>query len=275
MIDAHVHIEKGPYSKDWIWQFISKACERGITQLHLLEHSHRFREFYDMYKEAMDHPVCGPYQKQWIQARCIHDLENYKALVTDLRNEPLPIKVKWGLEICYFPGTEDILQRIVSDFDWDFLTGSVHWLNGWGFDHPKNKYSWESLSVDRVYEEYYQQMIQLVNTRLFSILAHPDSIKCFGYYPSNPPLDLYTVLAKSLVRNKVKAEFSAGLKNNYDHKEIGLNSSLLAVFLDHGVELITASDAHDPDKVGLNIKEAKDILYTHREGGTQVSTHGL
>ena len=266
MIDAHVHIENGPYSSEWIWQFIDKACERGITDLYLLEHSHRFKVFYDMYASAMNHPVCGPYQRQWIQVRCIHDIQEYKSLVTDLRKASFPIKVKWGLEICYFPGKEDIIRNAVSDFHWDFLTGSVHWINGWGFDHPNNKYSWESQSVDAIYKEYYEQMIQLVNTGLFSILAHPDSIKCFGYYPSKPPLDLYEELAKALTSNKVKAEFSAGLKNNYGHKEIGLNDTLLEVFLEQGVELITASDAHYPEKVGLNVKEATDILNRRRGG---------
>ncbi len=47
MIDAHVHLEQGPYTEEWLMEFFDKAIERGITSLYLLEHSHRFKEFKD------------------------------------------------------------------------------------------------------------------------------------------------------------------------------------------------------------------------------------
>ena len=46
MIDAHVHLEKGPYTKKWLEQFINKAIENKIKEVYFLEHTHAFREFY-------------------------------------------------------------------------------------------------------------------------------------------------------------------------------------------------------------------------------------
>ena len=32
MIDGHIHIEKGPYTLDWIQKFVDKAVEMGLRE---------------------------------------------------------------------------------------------------------------------------------------------------------------------------------------------------------------------------------------------------
>ncbi len=44
MIDAHVHLEKGDYSVEWIEQFIKYAVKRNIDEIYFLEHTHIFQE---------------------------------------------------------------------------------------------------------------------------------------------------------------------------------------------------------------------------------------
>lgn len=44
MIDAHVHLEKGPYTREWLQEFIFYAQDRGIRKIYFLEHTHIFRE---------------------------------------------------------------------------------------------------------------------------------------------------------------------------------------------------------------------------------------
>ena len=39
MIDAHVHLEKGDYSVEWIEQFVAYAIKRNIDEIYFLEHS--------------------------------------------------------------------------------------------------------------------------------------------------------------------------------------------------------------------------------------------
>jgi len=97
-------------------------------------------------------------------------------------------------------------------------------------------------------------------SKIFNVVAHPDSIKCFNYYPSIDLKDIYKELSLSLKDNNVKAEFSNGLYINYDHEELGLNRDLLKVFLENGVEIVTSSDAHRPEDVGKFILEANNII---------------
>lgn len=264
MIDSHVHLEKGPYTLDWLQKFIKTAEERRITELYLLEHSHRFVEFKPIYDSIiMDESDVGTYQRKWFSKRMSKHLAEYKNFIQVMRKKSFPIVIKFGLEICYFPDSEKLIKNIISNFDWDFLTGAIHWLDGWGFDHPAIRESWLDKDINDVYRKYYQSMEKLIQSNLFHHLAHPDSIKCFGYYPDYDLKETYSNIAKQLKKHKMKAEFSLGLYINYGHKEFGLNQEFLKILKQEEVELITASDAHDPEHVGEYIKEANQIIDAH------------
>lgn len=45
--DLHIHIERGPYTLEWIEKFISKAQQMELDEICLLEHSIRFKDFLD------------------------------------------------------------------------------------------------------------------------------------------------------------------------------------------------------------------------------------
>jgi histidinol-phosphatase (PHP family) len=260
MIDAHVHIEEGPYTLDWIDRFVRVAQSRGITELRLLEHSHRFTDFFGVYASILGEPACGAYQGEWLQRSCILGLQQYQSFVAHLRRKHFPLALRFGLEVCYFPEMEAEIQRLLSDFDWDFVTGSIHWIDGWGFDHEATKEQWLLRNVDEVYEEYYRLMIKLVNSRLFTTLAHPDSIKCFHHYPNRDVGPLYDQLAEALQVAGVSAEISCGLRINYGHPEIGPNRDLLYALRSRGINMVTASDAHRPEDVGRYIDQATRVL---------------
>lgn len=266
VIDAHVHIEKGPYTEEWIMKFVDEAVKRGIDQLYLLEHSHRFREFRALYTSIKADTPYGRLHNEWLKSKFNKSIEEYKELIEKMRKKDMPIKVYYGLEVCYFPEKEELIKSVTSGFPWDFLTGSVHWIDGWGFDHPSTKEYWEYRNVDMDYKTYYEIMISLVESGIFSILAHPDSIKSFNYYPECDLSDMYYRLADCLKKTNMKAEFSSGLCNNFNHSELGMNRKLLKVMIDSNVEIITASDAHVPDMVGMNIKEANEILLRYYSG---------
>ncbi|MFA5161715.1 MAG: hypothetical protein WC421_05675 [Elusimicrobiales bacterium] len=260
MIDAHVHIERGPYTLDWLKRFISTAISRKITEIHFLEHSFRFTEFKDIYNEAIAHPRYGNRQKDWLEKRATLSLSDYQRLILKTRQEVFPVKVMFGLEVCYFPGMETQIKAALCGFNWDFMTGAIHWINGWGFDHKESVAEWKLVDVNAVYRDYYNEMMLLVKSGIFTHLAHPDSIKCFKYHPSENFSETYTMLASKLAKNGMYAEISGGLKLNYGLDAIGPCQGLLSSFAAHHVKLIAASDAHKPEDVGCYILEAENII---------------
>ncbi len=188
----------------------------------------------------------------------VHSISEYQGLVEKCKQRGYPIVVKFGLEVCYEEGCEKMIEEVRNAFNWDFLTGSVHWIDGWGFDH--NKEDWFGRNVNSLYTKYYEKMLALVRSKQFDHLAHPDSIKCFGHLPTINLKNQYLSLARELRLSQMRAEFSCGLSNNYGHPEIGLNRTMLEIFKTAGVSMITASDAHCPEDVGKGIAEAEKIL---------------
>jgi histidinol-phosphatase (PHP family) len=253
MLDAHVHIERGPYTREWIFRFIEAALNAHIDTLYLLEHSSRFYEFWDTYTTVRAHPQCGGYQTAWLTKKCSQHLADYHHLIEQIKQEKLPLDVKFGLEVCYFPEHEQTIRQVVSAFPWDFLTGSIHWIDGWGFDHTEQRDTWQDKDVDQVYRDYCRLLTRLADSRLFDIVAHPDSIKCFDYYPGIDLQPEYHEFGRALKRSGMAAEQSGGLHLNYDHDELGMNPILLRIIQEEGVSIVTASDAHRPEDVGKNI----------------------
>ena len=86
-------------------------------------------------------------------------IDEYIRFIKRVKDIKYPVKVKFGLEVCYIPETADLLAGILHKYDFDFLTGSVHWIDGWGFDHPGQKEIWESKNIEEVYKRYYNIII--------------------------------------------------------------------------------------------------------------------
>ncbi|MDR2932368.1 MAG: PHP domain-containing protein [Oscillospiraceae bacterium] len=255
MTDVHIHIERGPYEKDWIDCFAEQAFRAGLDEIYLLEHSHRFREFAPMYEEARRY---SPYQDAWLCDKMRLSIKDYTNFIGRMRGESFPVKIKWGLEVCYFPAHESLINDIVRTGDFDFVTGAVHWVNGFGFDHKAEL--WAGIDVDSLYTDYYILMLMLIDSGIFTGLAHPDSIKCFGHKPSFDLTHQFHCVARALKRNNMYAEQSGGLALNYRFAEVGLNGGFLSALKQNGTRILLASDAHRPGDVGANLRDLQALL---------------
>jgi len=261
MRDVHVHFLHGNpigYTMDFFEGFIKAAQAVGLDEIYLLEHTDHFTEFEKVYEPIKSY---NEYQYNWIAKRMNGTIDEYISFINKVKNTSYPVKVKFGLEVCYIPETADVLADILDNYDFDFLTGSVHWIDGWGFDHPQQKELWKGKNIEEIYIRYYEIMFQLCESGLFNGLAHPDSIKCFGYKPDIDLTEYYNKLAVLLNKHHMYAENSGGLRLNYSPEiELGLNPQLLSVLKKNNVQIETASDAHKQIDVGANIAELENML---------------
>ena len=261
MRDVHIHFlhgHGGGYTQDFYEGFISNAERMGLDEIYLLEHTHQFIEFESVYSPVKSY---NEYQHEWVTNKMDGSIERYLEFIDSVKGLKYPIGVKFGLEVCFIPETADKLSDILKEYSFDFLTGSVHWIDGWGFDHPNQKETWHSIDVNDAYDRYYEIMCELCCSGLFTGLAHPDSIKCFGHTPTSEMTEKYQKLAVLLNKYGLYAENSGGLQLNYDRGlELGLNSKLLNTFKQNGVTICSASDAHKQSDVGANILELDMML---------------
>ena len=58
MIDGHMHLEYGDLNKEYVLKFVDAAVKKGLTKIQILDHTHRFKEFEEIYPELYDGSVC-------------------------------------------------------------------------------------------------------------------------------------------------------------------------------------------------------------------------
>ena len=113
MTDGHIHIERGPYTLNWIDRFVSRAVEMGPDEIRLLEHNYIFEEFAPMYDSVRAY---SEYVDAWFQRSAgKHKLAEYLELIDLARSRRFPIEVKFGLEICYFKEFEGFIYELTKD----------------------------------------------------------------------------------------------------------------------------------------------------------------
>ncbi|HOA78785.1 MAG: histidinol-phosphatase [Bacilli bacterium] len=243
MIDAHVHIEFGEYAIEYIERMVDKAREKGITEIWVLDHTHKFLEFKPVYEIIRS----DAFNRAWYDRKRPIPLADFLELASSVKKRSYPVTVKFGLEVCYFEEKEEELRGILREHDFDFLIGSVHFIDGFGFDLSRK--NWEGKDVNRLYRRYYEITESLIKSGLFTALGHPDAIKLFEKYPDYPLADAYRRVAALLKERGMATENNSGL-SRYGFPYPGLNPEFLRILKETGVVINRASDAHNIDDIG-------------------------
>lgn len=258
LIDGHMHLENGPLTVEYAMEFVKAGVEKGLDEIQILDHTHRFIEFAPMYEELKK---TSSNQKEWFDKKKLEPLSTYYSLMEAMKQMDLPIKVKWGLEVCYDPKQESFLQEVLSKYSYDFLIGSIHSIDGRLYDMPFSKeILWDVFDVNDIYHRYYEIMEAMISSDLFTQIGHPDQLKLFHYEPTYDLQPTYERLSDLAVAHDVFMEHNTGIHYRYHHEDLGTNPMLLSMMIERGVKIITASDAHQPHHVGMFIKEANDML---------------
>lgn len=250
MKDMHIHIERGPYTRTWIEKFIDKAVEMQLDEITLLEHTIRIKEFHPAFEEARNYNL---YQKKWFEGKKkqAHTLDEYKSLVDKIRRHDYPVKINFGLEVCWFEQHENFIRNLLADNFFDCVIGSVHWIDNWTFN--QRKYQWLGKDVNTIYKRYYEMSDTLIESGIFNIIAHPDLIRCHSLYPSYDLSDTYRKLCDNAKKHGVMLEMNTS-------KGLGINSEFLQIAKNSGVRFSTGSDAHRPEDVGRRIHEVINLI---------------
>ncbi|MGI6150323.1 MAG: histidinol-phosphatase [Limnochordia bacterium] len=259
MIDYHMHLERGPLTLDWLEKFWVQAESRGLQEIAITEHAHRFKEFYPVYNHLVSGDDAYPFVKEWIAKDFQLSLADYFALLEEARAAGIP--VRFGLEVDYFVGREDEIRTRLAKLPLDLVLGSVHVLGKWGFDvYPDC--GWAGRDADRVYREYIATLKQAVQSGLFDCMAHLDVIKVWGHRAQENLEDSWRDLLEAVARQGLSIEIStAGLRKPVG--EIYPAPALIALAAQYSIPITIASDAHEPEDVGYQWEEAAALARKH------------
>ena len=171
ILDYHMHLrdpdERIVHTLEAVERFVETASARGVDEIGFTEHVYYFRQ---------TRPV---WTLQYQIERCVYDLDAYVDVVLEAKRRGLPVKL--GLEVDYVGERQDELAPLLEAYPWDYLLGSVHWIDGQAVDQQPG--IWAHAAVDEVWRRYFAALVELASSGHVDVLAHPDLAKIFGDRP--------------------------------------------------------------------------------------------
>ncbi|MDE3026631.1 MAG: histidinol-phosphatase, partial [Acidobacteriota bacterium] len=127
----------------------------------------------------------------------------------EARGRGLPVKL--GLEVDWTGDRAEELDAVLAAYPWDYLLGSVHWLDGReAVDGGVGEGAWRRWGADEVWRRYVDALCTAARSGLFDVLSHPDLAKIYGVRGDD---GLYEELAAAVDEADVALELStAGLR---------------------------------------------------------------
>ncbi len=242
-VDLHNHTTLCNHAVGSTREYINRAIDLGIDIYGFSDHAPmNFDSYYRMGLADMNY-----YE---------NDIRNLKDEFKD------KIEILLGYEVDYL---EKYLEQDVINAKVDYLIGSIHFLDEWGFDNPEFIGHYKNVDIDRIWEDYFLAIKNLAKSGLFQIVGHIDLMKLFNFLPKKD----IKILAKDAISEIKKANMAVEINGagfRKDVKEQYPSSNILEMLLEYDIPITFGSDAHSIEQVGFmldnNIEVAKSLGFS-------------
>ena len=281
-IEYHVNqlqkrLNNGCYSEEWLDLYLKKAKQIGLKEVGIVDHLYRFKETKAYFEKALnldETDSIGNLQAYWLKHVMTEKLDEFvdTIIAAKKRWEKEGISLRLGIEADYFVGQEEELASLLEGKPWDYVIGSVHYVDGWGFDNPQTADRFETLNLEELYTRFYETVEKMIRSNLFDFVAHLDNLKVFNYKVNNEAFNQkwYERIAEALKESNTATEVNAGLYYRYPVQEMCPSMNFLSTIVGKGVPITLSSDSHFPDDLGKYVAENKKML--EEIGVTHVAT---
>lgn len=245
--DYHLHTILCKHAEGNIADYRTAARTQGIPEICFSDHGPN-PDGYD------------PYHRMEMR-----QFERYWDMVSVLQDGGSPTLLL-GIEADYYEGCEVFLREWLPAQGFDFVLGSVHFIEDWGFDNPVQRHVWDSVDVTATWRKYFELVGRLADSGLFDAVGHLDLPKKFGFIPSENDLK---EMAKPVLDRIAMAGMGMELNTSGLRRPVGeIYPSPLIVSMarERDIPICFGSDAHRPGEVGagfdLALNLAKEAGYT-------------
>ncbi|MFA9558293.1 histidinol-phosphatase [Evansella sp. AB-rgal1] len=249
--DLHTHHERCGHAIGDIEDYVKQAIAYGLQFIGISDHS---PYFYSEEEQLFPGIAMGKSQLAEYVIEVLQLKEKYKDQIT----------VLLGMESDFFPQHLELYRKQYSQYPFDYLIGSVHYVNDVNIF---KKGRWDDVTEQeqvKVKEEYYHLIEDSAKSGLFQILGHIDAMK--GFYPEFTQIqtDVVDRTLQIIGESDVAIEINTSGKT----KDCGgwyPANDLLERALFHNVKVTFGSDAHTPQRIADDFdkvrKQLKEIGY--------------
>lgn len=243
MLDLHNHTTRCKHATGTMSEYVDTALSQGVSVYGFachapMDYDTGFRMSFD---ELQDY---------------FHDIETLQERYSGR------CTIRKGLEVDYLPKH---LDSRVLDADVDYLIGSVHFLDDWGFDNPQFISEYMRQDMSQCWQRYLHAIRDMAKSGLFQIVGHFDLLKIFNNPPDDSVHEAITQTLESIKSAGMALEInSAGLRKPIG--EIYPSKQILRKAFALGIPITFGSDAHAVQQVGFGRESAqrlaKEVGYT-------------
>lgn len=258
-------LAEGEFSKWWLDLYLQEALNKGIKEVGIVDHLYRFKETEAYFRKFMDvsSSETGVKQAKWLDQVMVRSLDEFVGFINSQKEAwaAKGVQLKLGIEADYFVGGEAELKSLLAGYDFDYVIGSVHFHQGWGFDNPELQERFHEYDLVQLYKGHFETVKKAAESKMFDFIAHLDNMKVFNHRPDEGSLlGMYKEVARVLIENDVATEINPGLYYRYPVKEMCPSPQFLDVLVAEGVKFTMSSDSHFPNDLGIYSDQIKNTL---------------
>lgn len=241
LIDYHIHTPRCGHATGAMRDYVLSAIEAGLAEMGFADH-------FPLIHLSDPHLAMG-----------LEEVPSYIEEVERLRAEFPGFPIRLGIEADYVPEVLDRLEELLGEYSFDYVYGSVHFVDGWAFDDPRNLAQYRGRDLGLLYRRYFETLADAAECGLFDALPHPDLVKKFGFRPDEDLGEVYRECLERVARTGLAVELNtSGLRKPV--REVYPAPGFLRRSRELGIPVTLGSDAHSPDEVGRDFNLALSLL---------------
>jgi histidinol-phosphatase (PHP family) len=204
-----------------------------------------------------DHFALAPGDRRFTWALAPELLDAYVSQIQQAIATTTDPIIRMGLEVDYFPETMDLIKQRLVPYPFDYLIGSVHFVDDFAID--LNAKPWEGISQDdrnRMWRGYWQRLRAAAETGFFDIAGHFDLPKKFKFFPSADLTEYALAALDAIAAADMAIELNC---SGWDKPVEEAYPSLFYLKEAHRrkIPLVINADAHDAADVIRNFERAR------------------
>ena len=191
----------------------------------------------------------------------LSQIKRYIELIEEVKSNPYDIEVLCGMEIDWVPGKMDEVASLIKSYNFDYIIGSIHYVDDYPFDHPQYIDKWNTPEkIEYIWNKYANLLKDMVASFKIDIIGHIDLPKKFGMFPRN--MDFFLSKLSEVIHiaseRDILIEVNTAGKRKVV-KEFYPSLNILKLIRSNGGSITFGSDSHSPNEVGSDFDTAASL----------------
>ena len=246
MRDYHLHTKLCGHAHGEMEDYVLMALERGLAEIGFSDHA----PLYVTPKISVPVEKLSMRPKQFaLYVDEVHRLQDVYAG---------EIAIRLGMEADYTP--ENLTAFDLADkYHVDYILGSIHYIDGWGFDQAEHAGQFDNYRIEDFYQLYIARVEEMVISGLIDIVAHIDLPKRYGPEPKDR-LTTYRPLLTAIAEAGLAVEINTSGIYKATTSQPYPDPALVAEAARLNIPFTMGSDAHVSEHVGRGLEHAISVL---------------